>query len=115
MFQLVWLGLECYVDTPDGNRHSLMPPFPKKSEILKDGGDLKVECVERIAKYKLNDVVTFSPNDLGEICLLFQCATDDIAKSAFEYLKRMGIAIEVIGKQVEHVAEPYGGEIPTSD
>jgi len=93
VLRLVWLGMECYAETPKGKKHSLMPPFPKNSVILKEGSNVMIHCVDRIREYKLGDHITFSPNDLGEICLVFHMATDDIAKSALDYAKSMGIEI----------------------
>ncbi len=92
-FRLVWLGMELYAETTSGRRHSLMPPFPKDSIILESGDRVMVSFVERVKEYKLGETVTFSPNDIGEICLLFHLATDDITKSALEYAKNMGIEI----------------------
>jgi len=44
--------------------------------------------------YKLGEIITFSPNDLGEICLLFHSATVDISKLTLEYAKNSGIEIQ---------------------
>lgn len=92
-FRLVWLGMELYAETTSGKRHSLMPPFPKDNVILESGDRVMVSVVDRVKEYKLGETVTFSPNDIGEICLLFHLATDDITKSALEYAKNMGIEI----------------------
>ena len=92
-FRLAWLGMEIYAETTSGNRHSLMPPFPKNSIILESGDRVMMSFVERVKEYKLGETVAFSPNDIGEICLLFHLATDDITKSALEYAKSMGIEI----------------------
>lgn len=97
-FRLVWLGLEVYAETPSGEKHSLMPPFPREGIILEGGGKVKVSVIERVTEYKLGDTIAFSPNDLGEICLLFLMATDDISKSALEYVKNMGIEIQDCAK-----------------
>jgi len=70
-----------------------MPPFPKDSIMLESGDRVMMSFVERVKEYKLGETVAFSPNDIGEICLLFHLATDDITKSALEYAKNMGIKI----------------------
>lgn len=93
-FCLIWLGIEAYAETTSGDRHSLMPPFPKNSTVLKSGAKVMVSCVDRVKEYKLGETIIFSPNDIGEICLIFNLATDDITKSALEYAKNNGIEIQ---------------------
>jgi len=94
-FRFIWLGLDCYAETPKGQRHSLIPPFPKEGVFLEEGANVKVQVIERETEYRIGEVIALSPNDLGEICLLFNLATNDIAKSALEYARKMGVKIRI--------------------
>lgn len=100
-FRIEWLGFDCYAETPKGEIHSLMPPYPKKGIILEGGSEVKIQCVEKVSEYKLGEIITFSPNDLGEICTLFQMATDDISKSALDYARKIGIKVHVTERKKE--------------
>jgi len=76
-----------------------MPPFPKEGVFLEEGANVKVQVIERETEYRIGEVVNLSPNDLSEICLLFNLATNDIAKSALEYARKMGVEIRISEKQ----------------
>lgn len=93
VFKLVWLGMEVYAETPEGRKHSLMPPFPKKGILLSEGAEVKLEFIDRTKEYKLGEVITFQPNDLGEISLNYNLAADDITKTAMEHAQNKGIVI----------------------
>lgn len=56
---------------------------------------------DRIIEYKVGDMVNLSPNELSKICVLVHLVTDDIAKSAYEYAKKIDIEERNIEKGVE--------------
>ncbi|MBN2591652.1 MAG: hypothetical protein JXA96_17435 [Sedimentisphaerales bacterium] len=74
-----------------------MPPFPKDNIVLESGDRVMLSCIDRIKEYKLGEIVSFTPNDIGEICILFRIVTDDITKSALEYAKNGGLEIQYKG------------------
>lgn len=90
-FQLIWWGLDLYVETPSGENHSLMPPMQEKGVFLKEGGSVNIKIKDRIVEYNLGEILNLSPNDLGEICFLVHLTTVDIVKSALAYSKKIGI------------------------
>lgn len=94
VFNLVWLGFEIYADTTDGQKIPIMPPYAPDGIILEEANTVKLHVIDREVKYKLGEIIQFTPNDLGEICLLFSLARADIMKSVFKYLKHIGIEIQ---------------------
>jgi hypothetical protein len=93
--KLCWLSLDSIIKTPSGEVISLNPPFPKSGTFLKEGGELCIKVIEKIKEFSFGDVIKLNPNDLSEICLVFFIATEEISKSTFDHLKKIGIEIKV--------------------
>jgi len=92
-FKLIWWGFDIYAQTKNGERHSLLPPFPEGGIFLPEGGSIMIGIKDRIIEYKLGDSISLTPNELSEISLLVKLTTDDIVKSAYDYAKRIGVKI----------------------
>ena len=93
VFRLKWWALDVYVETSTGEIHSLTPPYPEEGLFLKDGGPVKIKVMDRELEYPLGQYIHLTPNELSEICLLFQLSTDEVVKSAIEYAKGVGIEV----------------------
>ncbi len=103
-FHLLWWALDIYIETPSGEKHSMMPPFPEEGIYLKDGGSVMIKVTDRAIGYQLGQYVRLSPNDLSEICLLFQFSTSEIMKSTIEYARGIGITVKKADDVVEQDA-----------
>lgn len=104
VFRLKWWALNIYVETPTGETHSLTPPYPKEGIFLKDGGTVMIDVTDRVLEHQLGQYVRLSPNDLSEICLLFQLSTDEMLKSTIEYAEGIGIEVRITQDSVEQDA-----------
>lgn len=104
VFRLNWWALDLYVETPTGETHLLTPPYPKEGIFLKGGGIVMMKITDRVREYSLGQYVRLSPNDLSEICLLFQLSTDEVVKSAIEYAEGIGIEVRKTQDSVEQEA-----------
>ena len=100
-----WRGFEVYGETSSGERISVEPVLSGEGVIIQEGSVMKAGFPERRKEFALNSVVTFSPRDLAEICLLFTTLTDQIIASALEFAKKLGIPIMKFdqGAENEHL------------
>lgn len=91
--KVAWLGMDIFVQTPTGERHSLME-IPAEGLLVKDGGTVCVQFVERLKYFDLRSLVRFTTRELAEICWFFQREAHSALMSAVEYAKANGIHIE---------------------
>ena len=104
VFRLKWWALDFYIETPDGEKIHLKPPYPENGIYLEDGGTVMMKITDRAVEYSVGDYIRLSPSDLSEICLLFQLSTTEIVKSTIEYAKGIGIDVRVNQNSVEQDA-----------
>ncbi|MDP2604181.1 MAG: hypothetical protein Q8S00_16545 [Deltaproteobacteria bacterium] len=93
-----WLGMDMFVETPTGERQSLMD-IPVDGLLVKDGGTVCVQFVELIKHFERGSLVRFSTRELAEICWFFQREAHSALMSAVEYAKNNGIYMEVKSNQ----------------
>lgn len=104
IFHLKWWALDFYIETPNGERHDMTPPYPEEGIFLKDGGTVMMKVTDRAVQYQLGQYVRLSPKELSEICLLFQLSTGEILKSAIQYAESLGIEIRKVNSDIEQKA-----------
>jgi len=91
--KVAWLGMETFVQTPSGERLSLMN-IPPEGVFVKDGGTVCMQFVERVKHFELHSLVRFTTRELGEICWFFQQEAQSTLMSAVEYAKVSGIEVQ---------------------
>lgn len=100
--KVAWLGMEIFVQTPTGERQSLMD-IPPEGVLIKDGGTACIQFVERANYFELNALVRFTTRELAEICWFFQQEAHGALMSAAEYAKASGL--EVKAKDAEEKSD----------
>lgn len=103
-FRLTWWALDFYVETPNGEKHHLKPPYPENGIYLEDGGTIMMKVTDRTIEYPIGHYVRLSPSDLSEICLLFQLSTTEVVKSTIQYAEGIGIEVKAPQDSVEQDA-----------
>lgn len=88
--ELTWLGMDLYIETPEGETIDLDLPL-QEGVYLEKGGRVKLRFAERKRSFPLGAVVDLSPKDLVEICAFVLWATNELSDSAEAYAKRIGI------------------------
>ncbi len=78
MLRLKWWAVDLFVQTPSGERISLKPPLPGQGILLKDGGSVMLGVVDREREFSRGTVLEMTANDLMEVCMVVQFATDEI-------------------------------------
>jgi hypothetical protein len=91
--KILWWALDFHIDTPDGEKISFNPPYPKDGILLKDGGIVSGTVVERERKYQVGEVIKLSPMDLSEICMIMTISTKEILSATVKYLESIGIKL----------------------
>jgi hypothetical protein len=83
-----WLGADIFAQTPSGEKHQL-----KKGLVLKEGGDIMMQFLERERVFPIRSVVRFSPQDLAEICWFFIREAGATCETAAEFAKSKNIPV----------------------
>ena len=89
---VLWLGMDIFVETPNGEKH-MLNTIPEGGVFLPDGGSVKVQMVERERTFAFGTQVKFSTLDLAEICLFFDRESRLSLTSAIEFAKNSGVSV----------------------
>jgi hypothetical protein len=84
-----WVGLDVYAEDPSGKTTPLHP-MPPGGVLLAAGGSVKAKYSDRLRTFRKGTRITFTPNELFEICLSVSDSTGEVTKSAQAYSKKMG-------------------------
>lgn len=98
-FSAKWLGLDVFIEEPDGTRH----PFnetPPEGLFLANGGAVMLGRNERNRTFKRDDKLILSTRDLAEVCWFYELEARAVLKSVLEFAERLGI------KASHQVAQP---------
>jgi hypothetical protein len=92
-FTIKWLGLDLFIQEPDGKKHFL---YGKQQEglVLKNGGDVMLGFIERIRTFSRGDKLIFSTRDLAEICWYYEYESKKLLESVICFANTLGIQIK---------------------
>lgn len=103
--RVAWLGMDIFVETPSGERHSLMD-IPPEGLLVREGGTACLQFVERERLFDLESIVRLSTRDLGgDLLVLYERGTND-DRDTIEYAKACGVAVQVVDKKEESNEAP---------
>lgn len=96
-FIVAWRGMDLFIEEPDGTRSNLSE-IPEGGLLLKNGGAVKVQFVERSRSFNKGDILSLSTRDLAEICWFLADEAKTIIQSAIAYANANGVVVN----QAEH-------------
>lgn len=89
-FSAKWLGLDVFIEEPDGTRHPLNET-PPEGLFLANGGSVMLGRNERNRTFKRDDELILSTRDLAEVCWFYELEARAVLKSVLEFAERLGI------------------------
>jgi hypothetical protein len=90
--EVAWLGIDLFIEAPSGEKHYLNEN-PKEGIHLPDGGDLKMQFLERKRTFSLGSRLSLSTRDLAEICWFYRYEAINIRDSAVAFAKKAGVPV----------------------
>lgn len=90
--QVMWLGMDLFVETPTGEKHYLNET-PKEGILLPDGGTVTMQFVERKRAFSLGAKLTLSTRDLAEICWFYEREARSALTTAMAFTKTSGVPL----------------------
>jgi len=90
-----WLGIDFFVEVPDGTRHSLNQ-IPEGGLHLPEGGAVKMQFLERVRQFPLHAKLQLSTRDLAEICWFYEHEAKVVIQSAIQFAQTRGIEVRRI-------------------
>jgi hypothetical protein len=91
-FSVKWLGLDMFIEEPNGTRH----PFseaPPDGLYLPEGGTVYAQFVERVRTFKLGRKLIFSTRDLAEVCWFYEREARSIIQSVMDFAVTVGVQV----------------------
>jgi hypothetical protein len=92
-FSIQWLGLNMFIEEPNGTRH----PFdetPPDGLYLPEGGTVIAQFAERRRLFKRGEKVILSTRELAEICWLYEREARAVLSRVLEFAKSVGVDIK---------------------
>ena len=90
--EIMWLGMDMFVETPSGEKHYLNEPL-KEGIYLPNGGTVKIQFVERKRTFSLGAKLTLSTRDLAEICWFYTREAKSAITSAVAFSRKLGVHV----------------------
>lgn len=91
-FSTKWLGIDVFIEEPDGKQH-LFNETPPDGLLLTNGGSVMIKLIERVRTFKRGDKLILSTRDLAEVCWFYDREARSILKSVLEFASSIGIKI----------------------
>jgi hypothetical protein len=90
--EVIWLGMDLFVETPAGERHFLNET-PEEGIFLPQGGTVNMQFVERKRTFGLGTKLALSTRDLAEICWFYEREAKSAFTSALSFAEKAGVHI----------------------
>lgn len=91
-FSTKWLGLDVFIEEPDGTQH-LFYETPPEGIFLENGGSVMFRRNERNRTFIRGDKLILSTRDLAEICWFYELEARAVLKGVLEFAELLGIKV----------------------
>jgi len=98
---LTWKSIDFYI-TPTGQEPILTDNICPSGLPTPDGGEIEARPVVRELKFLPNSYIEFTPRHLADLCFAASEAANQLAASAVEYARGLGVKINEPGQSDEN-------------
>ena len=88
-----WLGIDVFIEEPNGNK-TFINEIPEGGLLLSEGGEVKLQFMERDKRINRGMAIKFTPRELAEICYYFLMESGNTCSAAVDFTKSIGIPLE---------------------
>lgn len=105
---LHWVGVDVFIDEPNGTRHLVNEILSRTPINLPNGGTPKVQFSERTRRFKRREKLILSTRELAEICWIYAHEARFLLGRVGEFAKAVGVEI----KPTENQTAEGSGQVP---
>lgn len=95
VLKINWLGTDIFIEEPNGKK-TFIYDMPDDGLLLREGGTVKLQFIERVKTITKGNIVRFTPRELAEICHYFLMESNSTISAAIDFTKSIGIPFSEI-------------------